>query len=238
VGAIGGLVQIKTTRLLAYSSINHVGYILLALYAAHIPCWLQSETLAYSAPSPLHIYGIGLYLLVYCFMTVNMFTVLYSLKFYKEKVTSMSPSAKVRADFISGLKGLSALNPFLAASMAITLLSMAGVPPLAGFVAKLTVYIGVLDSGAFAPAVFAVLCSVVSAVYYLRLIKVAYFYNDDSSLTSNKIVVAAVDKHKALDVIGGKMYLTSFASNLISICTLLIIFFPIIRPQFIFLYLN
>ena len=260
VGAIGGLVQIKTTRLLAYSSINHVGYILLALYAAHIPCWLQEETLAYSAPSPLHIYGIGLYLLVYCFMTVNMFTVLYCLKFYREQSSLSSfayqKGAKVRGDFISGLKGLSALNPFLAASMAVTLLSMAGVPPLAGFVAKLTVYIGVLDSGAFAPAVFAVLCSVVSAVYYLRLIKVAYFYKSKdsdvstSALTSNSIAclrptseapaLRQNGSNAADGITGGAkpMYLTSFASNLISLCTLLIIFFPIIRPQFIFLYLN
>ena len=237
VGAIGGLVQIKTTRLLAYSSINHVGYILLALYAAHIPCMLQEETLAYSAPSPLHIYGIGLYLLVYCFMTVNMFTVLYCLKFYRENGVerqSHTPLSfqKVRGDFISGLKGLSTLNPFLAASMAVTLLSMAGVPPLAGFVAKLTVYIGVLDSGAFAPAVFAVLCSVVSAVYYLRLIKVAYFYKYQESDVSGTAGASASNS------IDAPMYLTSFASNLISLCTLLIIFFPIIRPQFIFLYLN
>jgi len=222
VGAVGGLVQIKTARLLAYSSINHVGYILLALYAAHIPFSMAEDLNAYSGPSPLHIYGIGLYLLVYCFMTVNMFTVLYTLKFYRENLSTASHT-DIRGDFISGLKGLSALNPFLAASMAITLLSMAGVPPLAGFVAKLTVYMGVLDSGALAPAVFAVLCSVVSAVYYLRLIKVAYFYKTVPTSTRSK---------------KSTLKLSSFSSNLISLCTLLIVFFPIIKPSFIFLYLN
>ena len=243
VGAVGGLVQIKTARLLAYSSINHVGYILLALYAAHIPgsaLWngIPAENLnAYCAPSPLHIYGIGLYLLVYCFMTVNMFTVLYSLKFYKEKQNLTLQHVKIRGDFISGLKGLSSLNPFLAASMAITLLSMAGVPPLAGFVAKLTVYMAVLDSGAFAPAVFAVLCSVISAFYYLRLIKVAYFYNDEFSI-SQKGGTTATTATRAKVEDKESLGLRPFSSNLISLCTLLIIFFPILRPQFIFLYLN
>ena len=154
-------------------------------------------------------------------MTVNMFTVLYVIKFYKETFGSVN---NLRGDFISGLKGLSALNPFLAASMAVTLLSMAGVPPLAGFVAKLTVYMSVLDSGALVPAIFAVLCSVITAVYYLRLIKVAYFYND------SVVPASTVGRLTSIE-------LKSFSSNLISICTMLIIFFPILKPSFLFLYL-
>lgn len=246
VGAVGGLVQVKTTRLLAYSSISHVGYILLALYAAHIPQSYElgnvssysvselSKLSVATAPSPFHIYSIGLYLLVYCFMTVNMFTVLYTLKFYRSKMLNKKNSVvSVRNDFISGFKGLSALNPFLAASMAVTLLSMAGVPPLAGFVAKLTVYMGVLDSGALAPAVFAVLCSVITAVYYLRLIKVAYFYNEDASITPLKAL--STNSHNG---VRDGFNLTTFSSNVISLCTLLIIFLPIIKPSLIFLYLN
>ena len=288
VGALGGLVQLKTTRLLAYSSISHTGYILLALYAALIPEHTNfvtdsgplNETIysTISTPSPMHIYSICLYLIVYSFMTVNMFTILYcikihshnfdNLKFFKKEVKNSSnlldqKSSNVTGTYtvmaddlicprlpnISGLKGTSSLNPFLACSMAVTLLSMAGVPPLAGFVAKLSVYMVVLDSGALIPAIFAVLSSVISAVYYLRAIKVSYFYTPDKTnnvlstlnalpeaLESSSNNISAFDKGFLKDKKNN--YITPFSSIVISLCTLLIIFFPILKPSFLFLYLN
>ena len=248
VGALGGLVQIKTTRLLAYSSISHAGYILLALYAAYMPhhadmynCG-QGYNLAYTTGVvttgvPMHIYSIGLYLFIYCLMTVNMFTILYCV--YLDNgvaVTTGYGTAEakdknyraLKVKYIWGLKGMSSLNPFLAASMAVTLLSMAGVPPLAGFVAKLSVYMAILDSGALIPAIFAVLSSVVTAVYYLRLIKVAYFYSPENA----KIVKSLVHQSE------NNNNITSASSIVISMSTLLIIFFPILKPSIIFLYLN
>jgi len=159
VGALGGLVSLKINRLLAYSSINHVGYILLALYAAHIPYtiypkvngYLQQSTQIFNlnATSSMHIYSICLYLIIYTVMTVNIFSIIYLLKSSNFKYNNYV--------YISSLKGLNKVNPFLAASLAITLLSMAGVPPLAGFVAKLTVYSTVLDSFALIPAICSIM---------------------------------------------------------------------------------
>jgi NADH-quinone oxidoreductase subunit N len=238
VGALGGLVQIKTTRLLAYSSISHAGYILLALYAAYMPHHTDVFNSGQGAPSPMHIYSIGLYLFIYCLMTVNMFTILYCVYLNDNKVEgALGAHSPLKVKYIWGLKGMSSLNPFLAASMAVTLLSMAGVPPLAGFVAKLSVYMAILDSGALIPAVFAVLFSVVTAVYYLRLIKVAYFYSPERAFSALKAKKAL----GALSVKSNKensVKITHASSIVISISTLLIIFFPILKPSVIFLYLS
>lgn len=246
VGAIGGLVQIKTTRLLAYSSISHAGYILLALFAAHIPVTQSTfasdmTTAAGGALSPLHIYSIGIYLAVYSLMTVNMFTILYCL--YMN-----SPNSGIKIKYLSGFKGLSTLNPFLAASLATTLLSMAGVPPLAGFVAKFSVYMAVLDSGALIPAIFAVLCSVVTAVYYLRLIKISFFYEVQKHKKDNNLAPLRLGEGQASSTPshGSKngqalqptLTLNNFSAITISLSTLIIIFLPILNPSILFLYLN
>ena len=182
-------------------------------------------------------------------MTVNMFTILYCISTYKAmSVDSQQNHKNLKAfvhgfnrKYISGLKGLSTLNPFLAASMAVTLLSMAGVPPLAGFVAKLSVYMAVLDSGALMPAIFAGLCSVITAVYYLRVIKIAFFYKKTDAfsgkettrfLNKNTPDTRAMPYPKVSGVVLAKtesLPLTHFSSIVISLSTLMLIFFPILK---------
>lgn len=216
VGAIGGLLQQKITRLLAYSSISHVGYILLALYGSHLKnVNLVNTDIIYgltSGASPFHMYSICLYLIIYSFMTLTFFSVLHLLR------TKYSPITKEPYIFLSSLKNLSAIAPYLAGSLAITVLSMAGVPPLAGFIAKLYVYISVLDNNGLVLSMFAVICSVVTAVYYLRIIKISYFYNNDTIISHNPEI-------------------SNFSALLISFSTLFLVFYPILNPGIIYLIL-
>jgi len=218
VGAIGGLVQQKITRLLAYSSISHVGYILLALYGTHLKNTdlsraQNAQDLVYgltNGGASFHIYSLGLYLIIYSVMTLTFFSVLTLLRNKYSKITN-EPYV-----FLSSLKNLSYVAPYLAGSLAITTLSMAGVPPLSGFIAKLYVYISVLDNNGIFLSVFAVLCSVVSAVYYLRIIKISYFYNTGKDLTKTPEI-------------------SNFSSLVISFSTLFLVFYPILNPNIIYL---
>jgi NADH-quinone oxidoreductase subunit N len=226
-GAIGGLLQQKITRLLAYSSISHVGYILLALYGtvrgtpyssfspenflvSEVNKGLLDSGIG-NGISPLHIYCIALYLIIYSFMTIGVFSVLYTLR------SVYTPLTKESYIFISSLKNLSKIAPFLSGSLAVIVLSMAGVPPLAGFVAKLSVYLSVLDNNGVVISVFAVLCSVVTAVYYLRIIKVSYFYNTETGVTFPAPVIS------------------EFSALVISFSTLILIFYPFLNPSILYL---
>jgi len=140
VGSIAALNQAKIKRVLAYSAISHVGFILIGI----IPL------------TNLSIQATSIYILLYIIMSINTFTIILNASNF---------------NYISQFSGLSRFNPVLALTFSFTLLSMAGIPPLAGFFSKYLILINAIDSGYFLLALIAVTTSAISTFYYLRLIK-------------------------------------------------------------------
>lgn len=184
IGAIGGLFQLNIKRLLAFSAISHVGFLLLAL-AINNKVSLES-----------FIFYLGQYTLT----NLNIFLILITFGY----LSSFSLSSKVlintptnlsllpvrenqRAEnnqsfdlnFITQLTGLFTNNPILTMSFAISLFSMAGIPPMIGFFAKQQVLLSSLSVGFIFVAIIAITSSVVSAYYYLKLIQVSTFSNNN-----------------------------------------------------------
>jgi NADH-quinone oxidoreductase subunit N len=147
-GALGAIGQTNIKRLMAYSSIGHMGYALIGL-----------------APgTPEGIRGVLVYMIVYVFMSAGAFACIIAMRRRGRAVEQ-----------ISELSGLARTDPGLALGMAVFMFSMAGVPPLSGFFGKLYVFLAAVQSGLWALAVIGVLTSVVGAFYYLRIVKVMYF---------------------------------------------------------------
>jgi NADH-quinone oxidoreductase subunit N len=147
-GAFGAIAQNNIKRLMAYSSIGHVGYALIGL----------------AVGDQVGIRGALVWLAIYLFMNVGTFAVILAMR---QKGRLM--------EGIDDLAGLSKTHPMMAAAMAVFMFSMAGIPPLAGFWGKLYVFMAAIDKGFVGLAVVGVLTSVVGAYYYLRIIKVMYF---------------------------------------------------------------
>ena len=153
-GAVAAMVQKNFKRLLAYSSIGHIGYALAGVATGAISGYKSSIV----------------YISIYVIMNIGAFSCLYLLKKdgqYKEN--------------ISDLSGISKKHPLLAISLLIILFSLAGVPPLGGFFAKFYVFVAVLEQEMYTLAVIGLLTTVMSAFYYLKIIKTIYF--DDGSIT-------------------------------------------------------
>ncbi len=148
VGAFGALAQRNIKRLMAYSSIGHVGFALIGLAAA----------------SEAGVGGLLIYAAIYLFMNLAAFACVMAMRRDGQAVES-----------IDDLAGISTTHPFMAFALAAVLFSMAGIPPLAGFFGKLYVLSAAVDSGLYVLAVVGVVASVVSCFYYLRLIKIMYF---------------------------------------------------------------
>ncbi|MEM7072995.1 MAG: NADH-quinone oxidoreductase subunit NuoN [Pseudomonadota bacterium] len=147
-GALAALVQRNIKRLLAYSSIGHMGYALMGL---------ASGTVA-------GVQAILIYLTVYIFMNIGVFAL----------VMRMRRNGQAVED-IGDLAGLAKVRPLMALALLILMFSMAGIPPLAGFFGKFYVFLAAIDAGLVMLAVIGVLSSVIAAVYYLRIVKIMYF---------------------------------------------------------------
>lgn len=147
-GAVAAIAQRNIKRMLAYSSIGHMGYALVGLAAA----------------SEAGIKAVMIYAAIYMVASVGTFAIVLMMK-QKDRMV----------EDIRDLSGLAARQPMIALCMAIMMFSMAGIPPLGGFLGKLFVFQAAVDAGLYMLAVFGVLASVVSAYYYLRIIKVMYF---------------------------------------------------------------
>jgi NADH-quinone oxidoreductase subunit N len=147
VGNVIALVQMNLKRLLAYSSIAHAGYLLVAVVAN----------------STLGIASISFYLLSYVLMTLGAFGILI--------LIGRPGEGNLKLEDVSGL---SRSRPWLAAAMTILLLSLAGIPPTAGFVAKWYVFTAALKEGFFSLTLIGVLTSVIGVFYYLRVIVYMY----------------------------------------------------------------
>jgi NADH-quinone oxidoreductase subunit N len=147
-GSFAAIGQKNIKRLMAYSSIGHMGYALVGL----------------AAGTPEGAQGVLVYIAIYVAMTLGSFAVILTMKRNGHHVED-----------ISAFAGLSRTNPLLAFFFAMLLFSLAGIPPLAGFFAKWYVFVAAIKAGLFTLAVVGVLTSVVGAYYYLSIIKVMYF---------------------------------------------------------------
>jgi NADH-quinone oxidoreductase subunit N len=147
-GAFAAIWQTNIKRLMAYSSIGHVGFALVGL----------------AAGSEEGIRGIGVYMAIYLAMNVGTFCCILSMR-----------RQGLLVEGINDLAGLARNHPMMAAAMAIFMFSMAGIPPLAGFFGKLYVFMAAVNEGLYVLAIIGVLTSVVGAYYYLRIVKIMYF---------------------------------------------------------------
>jgi NADH-quinone oxidoreductase subunit N len=147
-GALAAIAQTNIKRLMAYSSIGHVGYALMGL----------------AAGTEQGAGAVMLYLAIYLVMNVGTFACILSMKVNDRMVEN-----------ISDLAGLSKARPGMAFAMMLFMFSLAGIPPLAGFFGKFFVFAAAIDQGLIYLAIIGALASVISAFYYLRIIKVMYF---------------------------------------------------------------
>ena len=147
-GTFAALNQTNIKRLIAYSAIAHIGFILVGLVAG----------------TEDGIKGVLLYMTIYLFMIVGIFSVILAMR--REKIELIE---------IENFSGLSKTKPFLAAFMTVFMFSMAGIPPLAGFFAKLYVFLPAIESGFYFLVIIAALTTVVGAYYYLKIVKMMYF---------------------------------------------------------------
>src|SRR6202140_2601908 len=147
-GAVAAIAQTNIKRLMAYSSIGHVGFALIGLAAA----------------TPNGIRGVLVYMAIYLFMNLGTMTV----------ILCMRQKGRM-LEGIADLSGLGRTQPGLALALGIFMFGLAGIPPTAGFFPKLYVFLAAIDAHLVGLAVIGVVASVVGAFYYLRIVKVMYF---------------------------------------------------------------
>lgn len=244
IGAILGLTQFRVKRLYAYSTISHVGFILLGLTVNSIES----------------IQSFIFYLMQYSLTNLNAFMLLltigYSLYIYVEKKSDNSEEKSENTlltneikdlnnspiQLINQMKGYFYLNPVLAISLAITIFSFVGVPPLIGFFAKQMILSSALDNGYVFISLVAILASVVSAYYYLALVKQIFFHKADYMLNPvlqnmelNATIVHKTNltEIKQIDMNVGNITLSSSLSVTISFLTLIILFFMLIPQEWL-----
>lgn len=170
IGTIVGLTQFRIKRLLAYSTISHIGFILLALGVSSV-----ESTQAFI-----------FYLTQYSISNLNVFIILIAigLSFYsyinnnKEHIELLDKDNSP-IQLINQLKGYFYINPILALSIAITIFSFMGIPPLIGFFGKQMVLSAALDKGLIFLSLVAIITSVIGGVYYLNIIKEMFFYSPE-----------------------------------------------------------
>jgi NADH-quinone oxidoreductase subunit N len=147
-GSFAAIGQRNIKRLMAYSSIGHMGFALVGL----------------AAGTPEGVQGVIVYMAIYLAMTLGTFACILSMR-----------TSRGLVENISDLSGLARTNPALAFFLGVLLFSLAGIPPLAGFFAKYFVFLAAIKAGLYVLAVLGVLASVVGAYYYLAIVKVMYF---------------------------------------------------------------
>jgi NADH-quinone oxidoreductase subunit N len=198
IGSLGAIMQKDIKRLMAYSTINHIGFILMGL----IP---GSED---------GITAISIYLILY--VTMNLGVFLFILNMQRDQINVSA---------IKDLSGLYKTEPVMAGSLAIILFSMAGIPPLAGFLGKLLILNIVIDSNLFYLATIAVITSVIAAFYYIRLIKSIFFdvpADELDIVTSNhsKILLVVISFFNLTVILYPQFFLNLSASIALSLFAL------------------
>ncbi len=155
VGAFGAIKQFNIKRLMAYSSIGHIGYALIGL----------------ANGNEAGIRAVLIYLAIYLVMNIGSFAC----------ILAMRKDDRMVED-IFNLAGLGKSHPLLAAAMTIFMFSMAGIPPMAGFFGKLYIFLAAIQNELYTLAIIGVLTSVIAAFYYLRIIRIMYFDDIDETL--------------------------------------------------------
>lgn len=221
IGTVLGLAQYKIKRLLGYSTVSHVGFLLLALA-------INTEQ---------SIESLIFYLLQYTITNLNVFLILLAFGYiinssYNNTKNNMAGgntalTGKMDSSYsdirlISDLKGQFYSNPLLSLSFAVCLFSMAGIPPLMGFFAKQQVLYSASHSGYFFLSILAIIVSVISAYYYLQIIKVIHFDSDSKALSEGS---KALGKESL-----PRLEFTNIHSMTISTLTLTILLF-IVNPS-------
>jgi len=228
IGTVVGLTQSRIKRLFAYSTISHLGFILLALTINSIES----------------IQAFMFYLMQYSLSNLNAFILLigmgFSLYYYvndNKEYKDLLDKNNSPIQLISQIRGFFNINPFLSLSFSITIFSFVGIPPLIGFFAKQMVLSAALDSGYIFLTLIAILTSVISAVYYLNIIKQVFFDKPEykiNPILENMDMHASIKKNnillEKLTFRYKNIVLSSSLSISISILTLVIILF-IFMPQ-------
>lgn len=233
IGTIVGLTQFRIKRLLAYSAISHIGFMLLALGISSV-----ESTQAFI-----------FYLTQYIISSVNVFFILIAIGFSLYCYTSENKEDEELLDknnspiqLISQLKGYFYINPFLALSLGITIFSFAGIPPLVGFFGKQMVLSAALDNGLIFLSLVAILTSVIGAIYYLSLIKEMFFSTPEyklNTLLKNLIFEGSIDSGiggtKQSNVVFNykNIVISSPISFIISIITLVILLFLFMNKEWL-----
>lgn len=158
VGALGALNQTRIKRLLAYSGIGHMGFLLWGLVNGSFES-LQASLV---------------YLFIYVIMTICAFSIILSFNVYKNLLIEFS--------------GLSRFLPFLSMTFGVVFFSIAGIPPFAGFLGKWVVLLSGVLSKSFFIFFFAVFCSVIAGVYYVRIVKILFFQKNSFFLIVTKVL--------------------------------------------------
>lgn len=162
IGSFGAVWQIKIKRLLAFSAISHVGYMLIGLCC----CSIES------------IYAVIFYAIIYIFMSISSFCLLLIIR-------KNSDLKKIK--YIEDLTIVSKVNPFIGICFAITFFSIAGVPPFAGFFSKMFIFFSAISQSLYFLVIVGVLTSVVSCFYYLRIIQITYFEQTSIWISLKKV---------------------------------------------------
>jgi NADH-ubiquinone oxidoreductase chain 2 len=230
IGTVVGLTQFRIKRLFAYSTISHVGFILLAL----------------SITSVESIQAFIFYLMQYSLSNLNAFIILVTIGFSFYFYVTNNKEHKELLDknnspvqLINQLRGYFYVNPVLALSLAITIFSFAGIPPLVGFFAKQMVLSAALDSGYVFLSLVAILTSVVGGVYYLNVVKEIFFYKPEyklNTLLNNKNLLGSIYNNnntlvKNLKFNHNNIVMSSSISITISIITLITLLFMFMNKE-------
>nr|QTK22328.1 NADH dehydrogenase subunit 2 [Pneumocystis sp. 'macacae'] len=166
-GSLLGLAQLRLKRLLVYSMLSHVGFLVLSI----------------AINSNMSLEAFIFYIIQYSITNLNLFFIILSMGYY---FVGCCESPVV---FIKSLKGFFNVNPFLAICFAISLLSMGGIPPLIGFFAKFNILHAAISKGYLFVTFIAIISSVISISYYLKVIKTIFF--DVSELSFNDVKLSA-----------------------------------------------
>lgn len=222
IGTVVGLAQFKIKRLLAYSTISHLGFMLLALA-------INSEQ---------SIDSFLFYLIQYILTNLNIFLILLAIS-YINSSNSISKGKIINKiteiKYLRDLQGLFYINPFLSLSLSLSLFSMAGIPPFVGFFSKQFVLYSAIENGYYFIAFLGILVSVISASYYLKIIKILHIEAKNESylfsiINSNKDTI--INKERLAFDSQGYINLSQFHSFIISILSLFILLF-IFKPTLI-----
>ena len=218
IGTILGLAQSKLKRLLAYSTISHIGFILLALA-------INSEQ---------SIEALIFYIIQYTITNLNTFLIIilfgYIIKnSFRDLIQSIMVEDETGIEndinYISELKGQFFLNPVLSISLTICLFSMAGIPPLIGFFSKQFVLYSAIQNGYYFMSIIAIIVSIISASYYLKIIKIIFTEEENTSEYSDKEIKIINNLNS-----NSEIEISSTNSFIISTLTLSILFF-VLKPS-------